>query len=134
MKVIENCEEISWQATSALLVDYVTVTKPMAHIKLGIIQAVFWVYHQLFHLVLSMSKRIFNCKSNPNNCCYLCGKFSLKKYQENDAYRAYFDLVLRDQDKPWTPHKLCNHCAFVLSQFLKRKWISPLAFTWSDRI
>lgn len=41
MKVIENCEEISWQATSALLVDYVTVTKPMAHIKLGIIQAVF---------------------------------------------------------------------------------------------
>ena len=117
-----------------MLADYVTVTKPMAHTKLGIIQAVFWVYHQLFHLVLAMSKKIFNCKNNPNNCCYFCGKFSLEKNQENDAYRPNFDLLLGYQDKPWAPHKLWNHCSFMHFKFLRRMWISPLVFTWSDRV
>ena len=71
-----------------------------------------------------MSQRKFKCTSDPDSFCYICGKFTIKKNRRSitrfvtDAYRAYFDLVLGDQDKSWAPHIVCNVCSCILSQFV----------------
>ena len=56
------------------------------------------------------------CVNNPNNSCSICGKFTphdLRKLitdQLKHAYKLYFQVELKDQDKPWTPHVSCSSC------------------------
>jgi hypothetical protein len=57
----------------------------------------------------------------PNCFCYICvcGEFMIITHQRNirKVYYAYFGVKLGDQDKSWTPHKVCQVCVEGL-----RKW------------
>ena len=57
-----------------------------------------------------------NCKISPDNFCYICGKFTVRKQKQAikdaicAAYLAYFKCLLGDQDKPLAPHIVCTTC------------------------
>ena len=54
------------------------------------------------------------CVNDPDNFCYTCGEFTPKANQKlisnfyKNAYRAYFQVELGDQDKKWAPHIVCK--------------------------
>lgn len=56
------------------------------------------------------------CKNDPNNFCYVCGKYTLPVHRRNIAhkmkiaYKHYFGCKVGDQDKTWAPHICCNAC------------------------
>ena len=85
-----------------------------------------------------MPQRKFKCTSDPDSFCYICGKFTIKKNRRiitKFAYRAYFDLVLGDQDKSWAPHIVCNVCSCILSQFVggnKRNFSFGIPMVWRE--
>lgn len=63
------------------------------------------------------------CKHPADAFCYVCGIFiktRAKKYslatsaKMCEAYKAYFRMPVRDQDKPWTPHFACELCKRTL--------------------
>ena len=66
------------------------------------------------------------CINDPNHLCFICGKFTLLKARRQitefvkKAYRAYFGLVLGDQDKCWAPHIICTTCDANLSYFVSK--------------
>lgn len=68
-----------------------------------------------------MSSR--NCLNSPDSFCYICGKFVTVKQRASitdfvkNVYFMYFGLTISNQDKPWTPHKVCTTCVREL-----RKW------------
>lgn len=68
-----------------------------------------------------------NCINNPDNFCYICGKFTPKDQRKNlsskvkIAYRHYFDCQVGDQDKNWAPHICCSNCYVSLTQWLNSK-------------
>ena len=37
------------------------------------------------------------------------------------AYKAYFQVPLRDQDKKWAPHIVCHNCEEMLRDWMKGK-------------
>nr|XP_022910777.1 uncharacterized protein LOC111421790 isoform X4 [Onthophagus taurus] len=64
-----------------------------------------------------MSSR--KCKYDADAFCYICGQFIKVrdvKYELNtshvlcEAYEAYFDRPVRNQDKTWAPHVACSYC------------------------
>lgn len=63
------------------------------------------------------------CANSPDNFCYICGEFVIKKHQRSitefvkNVYFAYFGVKLGDQQKAWAPHKVCYVCVEDL-----RKW------------
>ncbi|KAL4706484.1 hypothetical protein ACJJTC_015682 [Scirpophaga incertulas] len=68
-----------------------------------------------------MASRSF--KRNADSFCYICGEFIKvreKKYDLStnlkicEAYQAYFNLPVKNQDKKWTPHVSCNSCRYTL--------------------
>ena len=67
-----------------------------------------------------MSIKRRQCWNNPDAFCYICGDYMRAKCRFNvrdftkRAYEAYFGMKLRDQDKPWAPHKVCKHCTETL--------------------
>ena len=54
------------------------------------------------------------CVIDPDNFCYTCGEFTPKANRKlisdfyKNAYRAYFQVELGDQDKNWAPHIVCK--------------------------
>lgn len=65
------------------------------------------------------------CANSPNNFCYICGEFVVKKQQRNitdfvkKVYYAYFGIKLGDQDKTWAPHRVCSICVEELRQCIR---------------
>ncbi|CAF4947727.1 unnamed protein product [Pieris macdunnoughi] len=68
-----------------------------------------------------MSSR--KCKYDADAFCFICGQFIKVrdvKYELKtshvlcEAYEAYFDCPVRNQDKPWAPHVARSYC--------KRRW------------
>ena len=63
-----------------------------------------------------MSTQRGKCKCNLDCFCYICGQFTVVKQtvQVNDfvrnAYYAYFDMKLGDQDKACALHTVCKSC------------------------
>ncbi|XP_073992966.1 uncharacterized protein [Rhodnius prolixus] len=64
-----------------------------------------------------MSSR--KCKYDADAFCFICGQFIKVrdvKYELKtshvlcEAYEAYFDCPVRNQDKPWAPHVACSYC------------------------
>src|SRR5215469_8788343 len=70
-----------------------------------------------------MSRR--TCINDPDNFCYVCGQYTLKKQRRNinsqvrKAYKLYFGCELGDQDKKWAPHICCASCTFRLKNWLE---------------
>ncbi|XP_076327315.1 uncharacterized protein LOC143234118 [Tachypleus tridentatus] len=59
-----------------------------------------------------------SCRYPPDAFCYVCGQFfktRARKYSVTasanmcEAYKAYFGMPVRDQDKPWAPRFTCEH-------------------------
>ena len=56
------------------------------------------------------------CVNDPDNFCYTCGEFIPKANRKlisdfyKNAYRAYFQVELGDQDKKCVPHIVCKTC------------------------
>ena len=67
-----------------------------------------------------MSIKQRQCQNNPDVFRYISGKYMIAKYRFNvrdftkRAYEAYFGMKLGDQEKSWTPHKMCKHCIEAL--------------------
>lgn len=67
------------------------------------------------------------CLNSPDSFCYICGVFTIAKQRTNitrfvkQAYLAYFQLPLGQQDKPWVPHTVCKPCVENLRQWTKGK-------------
>lgn len=83
-----------------------------------------------------------SCESNPNNFCYVCGKFTTKNTSENfspricRAYELYFGIPVKNQDKPWVPHVICSSCGKYLRDWLSgRRSCLPFAtpMLWKEQ-
>jgi hypothetical protein len=63
------------------------------------------------------------CLNSPDNFCYICGDFVIKKQHRvcKKVYYTYFGVKLGDQGKSWVPHKVCSVCAEELRQWSKGK-------------
>lgn len=81
------------------------------------------------------------CVNHPNKFCYICGKFCHEKQQRNindfvkQAYQAYFNKHLGQQDKWWVPHKVCKSCVESLRYWSQggRKGLSfGMPMTWCE--
>ncbi|XP_076361843.1 uncharacterized protein LOC143252902 [Tachypleus tridentatus] len=64
-----------------------------------------------------------SCKHSPDAFCYVCGQFiktRVKKYPMTasakmyEVYKAYFGMLVGNQNKPWAPHFTCEHCKKTL--------------------
>lgn len=63
------------------------------------------------------------CKQDADSFCFICGEFikiRSKKFalatnvKLCEAYEAYFNLKIRNQDKHWVPHFACVNCKNTL--------------------
>lgn len=63
------------------------------------------------------------CKQDVDSFCFICGEFikvRSKKFSLAtnlklcEAYKAYFKLQIRNQDKQWVPHFACANCKSTL--------------------
>ena len=67
------------------------------------------------------------CANDLDCFCYICGRFTLIDERlgfttfVRQAYFAYFDMHLGDQDKSWAPHKVCQPCVEKLRRWTKGK-------------
>ena len=71
-----------------------------------------------------------SCVSDPNVFCYICdicGEYTLEHNRKlitdfvKQAYSAYFNVKLGEQDKSWAPHIVCKTCIEHLQQWTKNK-------------
>ena len=85
----------------------------------------------VYEKVVKMSTKRRQCRNDPDVFCDICGEYIMAKYRFNvrdftkRAYEAYFGMKLGDQDKSWTPHKVCKHCTEMLRFWTQGKvsWI-----------
>ena len=67
-----------------------------------------------------------SCVNDPNVFCYICGEYTLEHYRKlitdfvKQAYLAYFEVKLDDQDKLWASHIVCKTCIEHLRQWTKK--------------
>ena len=60
------------------------------------------------------------CKNKSDNFCYICGIYTMNKQGRNiteTIKQLYFKLG--DQDKYWSPHKICVTCSSNLTAWEK---------------
>ncbi|XP_047002304.1 uncharacterized protein LOC124619766 [Schistocerca americana] len=66
-----------------------------------------------------------SCMNNPDVFCYICREYTLSVDRKNitgfvkNAYQAYFQVKLGDQDKPWALHTVCKKCVEYLRRWTK---------------
>ena len=89
---------------------------------------------------ITMNRR--KCLNDPDNFCYVCGKFITFDQRKNltrrvrVAYKYYFDCQVGDQDKNWAPHVCCTVCYSGLTQWLngKRKGLTfAVPMVWREQ-
>ncbi|XP_076315476.1 uncharacterized protein LOC143228016 [Tachypleus tridentatus] len=83
-------------------------------------------------------------KHSPDVFCYACGQFiktRAKRYSVTgsikmcEAYKAYFDTPVGDEDKPWAPRFTCEHCKKTLEGWYrgeKRAMKFAIPRIWCD--
>jgi hypothetical protein len=65
------------------------------------------------------------CVNHPNSFCYICGEYTVKKYQRTltnkvkQLYNLYFGCAIGNQDKIWAPHVCCVRCSSGLYSWFK---------------
>ncbi|GBL76983.1 hypothetical protein AVEN_12646-1 [Araneus ventricosus] len=65
------------------------------------------------------------CVNSPDNFCYICGEFVIKKHQRKitdfvkKVYFAYFGVKLGDQNKSWAPKTVRYICVEDLRRWSK---------------
>ena len=69
-----------------------------------------------------MSKR-GSCKHSPDAFCFIRGEFIKTRARKHfvlasakmcEAYKSYFSMPVRDQDRTWTPHFAFDNCKKTL--------------------
>lgn len=81
------------------------------------------------------------CVNDPNSFCYICGEFTVKKYQRaltprlKELYKLYFGCGVGDQDKTWAPHVSCVRCSAGLYTWSKSGRGLPFAvlMVWREQ-
>ena len=67
------------------------------------------------------------CKNKPDSFCYVCGCYTLPHQRRNitlfvkHTYKAYFQILLGDQDKKWSSHIVCHNCEEMLRGWTQGK-------------
>lgn len=65
------------------------------------------------------------CVNSPDLFCYICGEFTPKSKKKplsdliKQCYQAYFNRVVRNQDKSWVPKVCCLRCYTYLNGWCK---------------
>lgn len=84
------------------------------------------------------------CKHDPDSFCYVCGVFLSTKAIKHkiaeannfaNAYYAYFDIAVGNQDKNWAPHVVCGCCRSTLEAWYRgenRKMKFGVPRTWCE--
>lgn len=73
------------------------------------------------------------CINHPDSFCYICGEFTVKKYQRaitskiKTLYKLYFQCAVGEQDKTWAPHVCCVRCSSGLYNWSKSGHALPFA-------
>ena len=73
------------------------------------------------------------CINHPDSFCYICGEFTIKKYQRaitsniKTLYKLYFQCAVGEQDKTWAPHVCCVRCSSGLYTWSKSGRALPFA-------
>ena len=73
------------------------------------------------------------CVNHPDCFCYICGEFTVKKYQRaitskiKSLYKLYFQCAVGEQDKTWAPHICCVRCSSGLYTWSKSGRALPFA-------
>lgn len=73
------------------------------------------------------------CMNHPDSFCYICGEYTVKKYQRaltdklKKLYKLYFDCAVGEQDKTWAPHISCVRCSSGLYTWFKSGRALPFA-------
>ena len=69
-----------------------------------------------------MSSKRRGCINEPDIFCYICGSSVPSVQQQNlNVYHVYFGIKLGDQDKAWSPHRVCRNCVSSLRQWSTEK-------------
>lgn len=64
--------------------------------------------------------RLFTCLNDPNNFCYICGEYILRKYKTvflntlQRKYEEHFGVAAENLEEPWTPSYICKSCKNIL--------------------
>lgn len=86
--------------------------------------------------------REFHCNKSSDSFCYICGQFTpinqrrpINKSVES-VYKLYFKMEIKNQDKCWVPHVVCDPCRIGLNKWSRR--VGHLGFgcpmIWRDPI
>lgn len=65
---------------------------------------------------MSKRRRTFKCANDPDNFCYICGKYIIAKNRRTfnklieENYLQYFGIRVENLNEPWTPGILCRLC------------------------
>ena len=68
--------------------------------------------------------RVFKCKIDPNNFCFVCGNYIFNKKGRlmNEhikyAYLHYFGFGVNEEPNSWTPNVICDRCRKILTSWL----------------
>ena len=67
------------------------------------------------------------CKNKPDSFCYVCGCYTPPHQRRNitlfvkHTYKAYFQILLGDQDKKWSSHIVCHNCEEMFRSWTQGK-------------
>ena len=67
------------------------------------------------------------CANSAESFCYICGEFTIKKYQRDitenikKPYKLYFGCRFGDKDKKRAPHIMCMKCTSCLCNGLSEQ-------------
>lgn len=68
------------------------------------------------------AKRRRICVNDPSEFCFTCGQYCKDKSYSltlpfKTAYHRYFNLLVGDEDKDWSPHQVCSSCYRELTKW-----------------
>jgi hypothetical protein len=85
------------------------------------------LHNNLVKMTQSTSSKRRKCIHDPDNFCYVCGKYTPPSQRQKiiskveTAYQLYFGCKVGDQDKEWAPHICCSTCSIGLRQWLNNR-------------
>lgn len=75
-----------------------------------------------------------SCNKNPDAFCYICSKYHFAADRRQisgkikSIYKNCFGINVSNQDKKWTPHKICNACYMMMTRYVSDKESRDLKF------
>lgn len=83
---------------------------------------------------MSKRTRVFLCENDPDEFCYVCGKYVIQKNKHiftdshQQKYEQYFGMAPENLDQQWAPSFICQHCEIIFN--LQRKSTFGVPMIW----